>query len=103
MTLSLPLGTRFVVPTTGTKKYTAVIPLPDGKRRRVGFGHRDYQQYRDAVPRALGGGQWSLADHLDSFRRADYRRRHGAQKCEDGTPCVERLYSPAWFSYHFLW
>ena len=54
-------------------------------------------------PRRWGGGRWSQNDHGDSRRRADYRRRHGAQRCEDGTPCVERLYSPAWFSYNFLW
>ena len=103
MTPNLPPGVRFSVPNTGSKKYTAVIPLPDGKSRRVSFGHRDYQQYRDRVPQALGGGRWSQNDHGDSRRRADYRRRHGAQRCEDGTPCVERLYSPAWFSYNFLW
>ena len=103
MTPSLPPGVRFIVPSTGSKKYTAVIPLPDGKSRRVSFGHREYQQYRDRVPQALGGGRWSQNDHGDSRRRADYRRRHGAQRCEDGTPCVERLYSPARFSYNFLW
>ena len=99
----LPKGTRFIVPRTGKKKYTAVVPLAKGKVRRVGFGHRDYQHFKDRVPKNIGGGRWARKDHGDPARRASYRRRHGAQKCKDGTLCVKRRYSPAWFSYHFLW
>ena len=99
----LPQGTRFIVPRAGKKKYTAILPLPGGKSRRVSFGHRDYQQFKDQVPKAMGGGRWSRKDHGDRGRRTNYRRRHGAQKCGDGTLCIKRRYSPAWFSYYFLW
>ena len=95
----LPRGTRFEVPRTGTKKYVAV--LPGGER--VGFGHRDYEQYRDAVPKGQGGGRWAQKNHGDLARRASYRARHGGLRCASGERCVDRRFSPAWFSYHFLW
>lgn len=83
----------------GKKKYTAI--LPDGKR--VSFGHRDYQHYKDSVPKKLGGGIWSHKDHRDAQRRKSYRARHGALRCKNGEKCISKKYSPAWFSYHFLW
>lgn len=43
-TRGLPKGTKFVLG-PGKYKYTAI--LPGGKR--VNFGHRDYQHYRDSV------------------------------------------------------
>lgn len=93
----LPKETRFVAG-PGRKKYTAIV-----KGRRVSFGHRDYEHYRDAVPKRLGGGKWSHKDHRNTSRRANYRKRHGALRCKDGRRCVAVRYSPAWFSWHFLW
>lgn len=97
----LPEGTRFEVPAKGKKKYVAVIPVSGGTIR-VGFGHRDYQQYEDAVPVGMGGGRWSANNHYDEARRRSYRARHGGILC-GGVPCVGLPYSPAWFSYHYLW
>ena len=97
--MTLPRGTKFTVPRTGKHKYTASVP----GYGTVRFGHRDYEHYKDSVPRSLGGGQWSHRDHRDTRRRALYRARHGAQRCADGTPCVEKRFSPAWFSYRYLW
>lgn len=98
MTPTLPNGIKFVKG-PGKKKYTAL--LPNGKK--VHFGHRDYQQYKDSVPKRLGGGQWSHKDHRDPDRRKNYRKRHEGMRCKDGTKCITRKYSPAWFSYYFLW
>ena len=81
------------------KKYTAV--MKDGKR--VHFGDRRYQHYKDQVPVNMGGGQWTKSNHLDKKRRKNYRTRHGALLCKDGTNCITHKYSPAWFSYYFLW
>lgn len=101
---TLPKGTRFVVPRVGNKKYTAIIPQRGGTpERRVSFGHRAYQHYKDQVPKSMGGGLWSDKDHGDGARRASYRARHAGIKCKDGTPCIKKLYTPAWFSYYFLW
>lgn len=100
---ALPRGTRFVKPTSGTKKYTAIVPV--GKRsRRVSFGHRDYEHYKDAVPASLGGQKWTHKNHRNPSRRANYRKRHGSMRCKRSSQrCVDVKYSPAWFSYHFLW
>jgi len=94
----LPKGIKFQKG-PGKKKYTAI--LPNGKR--VHFGDRDYQQYKDSVPKRLGGGLWSSKDHLDPERRRNYRKRHGEMRCKDGEKCISKRYSPAWFSYYFLW
>lgn len=83
----------------GKHKYTAI--LPDGTR--VSFGHTDYQHYKDSVPVNLGGGIWKHMDHGDPSRRSSYKSRHGALKCKDGTLCIRKKYTPAWFSYYFLW
>lgn len=90
---------RFEVPKKGKHKYVAI--LPNGKRVR--FGHRDYEHYKDQVPKRQGGGRWSHKDHGDAKRRKSYRARHGGLKCKDGRRCIDVKYSPAWFSYHYLW
>jgi hypothetical protein len=84
---------------SGTHKYTAI--LPDG--RRVHFGHVDYQHYKDSVPVAQGGGVWKHLNHLDPKRRKNYRTRHAGMVCKNGVQCISIKYSPAWFSYYFLW
>jgi len=99
----LPKGTEFTVPRRGTKKYTAAIPQRGGTVKRVSFGHRGYEHYRDQVPKQMGGGRWARRDHNDKERRRRYRARHGGMKCKDGRACVTKRYSPAWFSWHFLW
>lgn len=91
-------GVRFVVPKTGNKKYTAI--LPSGKR--VSFGDRRYQHYKDSVPKRLGGGKWSRLDHMDTDRRNRYRKRHS--KVMSGNKVAKNIkYTPAWFSWHYLW
>lgn len=95
---SLPRGTKFEKG-PGRYKYTAI--LPDGKR--VNFGHRDYQHFRDRVPKNKGGKLWSHKDHNDKDRMENYRSRHRGVKTRANTPAYKKKYSPSWFSYHFLW
>lgn len=94
----LPRGTRFV---RGPRRYKYTAILPDGEK--VNFGHRDYEHYRDSVPRLLGGGLWSHLDHGDKRRRSNYRSRHSGVRTGSGQRAYMQRYSPAWFSYHFLW
>ena len=97
--IKLPKGIKFQKG-PGKKKYTAI--LPDG--RRVHFGHRDYEHYKDSVPTRMGGGIWSHKNHLDKTRRRNYRNRHGGMMCKkQQKKCISIKYSPAWFSYYFLW
>lgn len=98
MTPSLPKSIRFHLGPKD-KKYTAI--LPNGKL--VHFGHKSYQQYKDQVPKKLGGGLWTSKNHLDPVRRKNYRSRHSGIMCKDGSRCIDTRYSPAWFSYYFLW
>jgi hypothetical protein len=98
----LPNGTRFEVSTVGNHKYTAILPTPNGTRR-VHFGNRKYEHFQDSVPASLGGQKWSFKNHGDFKRRKSYRTRAANQKCKTGEKCVNRPYSAAWFSYHFLW
>lgn len=88
----LPPGTRFVKG-PGFKKYTAIIP----DHGRVSFGDKRYQQFKDSVPKRLGGGLYSNKDHGDAKRRLNYRRRHGAQGY------YKKPLTPAWFSWFYLW
>ena len=83
----------------GFKKYTAT--LVDGKK--INFGDKRYEHYKDSVPVSQGGGLWKKLDHKDSERRKNYRKRHSGMKCKNGVRCIDIEYSPAWFSYHFLW
>lgn len=98
MKQELPIGIKFMRG-PGNKKYTAI--MPDGAK--VHFGDTRYEQFEDRVPRALGGKLWSNKNHLDLERRDLYRRRHANIKNKDGKRSIDVLYSPAWFSYHFLW
>lgn len=83
----------------GNYKYTAI--LPSGKR--VSFGDRRYGHFKDRVPKSQGGGLWSRLDHGDAARRANYQQRHGGIITKNGRRAVTVKYSPAWFSYHYLW
>jgi hypothetical protein len=85
----------------GPKKYKYTAVLKDGKR--VNFGHSSYQQYKDSVPKSLGGGLWSHKDHNDSARRDNYRKRHGGVKTKSGKLAYKVELSPSWFSYNYLW
>ena len=94
----LPPGTRFEK-AAGIAKYVAA--LPDG--RRIAFGDSRYEHFRDAVPKSLGGKIWSSKDHLDTARRKAYRSRAEGQRTATGKRAIDVKFSPAWFSYHFLW
>jgi len=84
---------------TGDKKYKVILyqNIDDYYQQKswktVQFGAKGYQQYQDSTPLKL----YSSEDHLDESRRDNYRARHGAQGYQ------ENQYSPAWFSWNYLW
>lgn len=83
---------RFEKSSRKNKKYMVEV---DGKK--VHFGDTRYQHYKDKI------GLYSHLDHLDKERRRRYRTRHSNIILSDGIPAYKRKYSPAWFSYHYLW
>lgn len=98
---TLPKGTYFEKG-PGRYKYTAFIPK-NKSYKKVNFGHKDYEHFKDSVPKSLGGGIWSHKDHSDKKRRENYRARHSGILNKEGNPAYKDRYSPSWFSYHYLW
>ncbi len=80
---------RFEVPQGGFKKYVAVLVDGHGKKKRVPFGDRRYEQFRDRI------GHYAHLDHGDARRRRSYRARHAGEE--------RRKYSPGWFAWTYLW
>jgi hypothetical protein len=84
---------RFRKSKTKNKKYDALIQNKrNDKIYIIPFGHPDYQQYRDST----GLGLYSNLDHNDKARRALFRLRHRVNY-------DNKYYSPAYFSWNFLW
>jgi len=75
------------------KKYTAVIQnKKNDKTYKISFGDKRYQHYNDST----GLGLFSHLDHNDKARRALFRLRHRVNYNKNE-------YSPAYFSWNFLW
>lgn len=92
-------GIRFIKSPKKSKKYRAI--LPNGSK--VDFGSSSFQHFKDSVPKSQGGGIWSHMDHNDKERRKNYRKRHSAIRLKDGSRAIDKIYSPAFFSYYLLW
>ncbi len=78
---------------TGNKKYKVVIYKSKKKWKTIQFGDNRYEQYRDSTPLKL----YSHLDHLDKKRRKNYKARHGKKGFQN------IKYTPAWFSWNYLW
>lgn len=75
------------------KKYTAIIRnKTTGRKKKINFGASDMEQYKDST----GLGLYSSKDHGDKKRRDNYRKRHKTYYSPDH-------YSPAFFSWKYLW
>ena len=83
----------------GDYKYKAYVLKDNGERLIVDFGDKHYSQYKDQTPLQL----YKDLNHLDEKRRLRYRKRHGGIYTKDGVLAYKVKYSPAWFSWHFLW
>jgi hypothetical protein len=83
---------RFEKSKAKNKKYVAIlINKATGREKRINFGDKRYQQYKDST----GLGLYSHLNHNDPKRRANYRKRHGANSLAP--------YSANYFSYYYLW
>ena len=75
------------------KKYTAFIKNKKNDRIiKIHFGDNRYEHFKDTT----GLGLFSKKDHMDLSRRRRYRARHSVY-------LNEKEYSPAYFSWHYLW
>ena len=84
---------KFVKSEAKHKKYTAIIKnKKNDKEIKINFGDTRYEHYEDKTPLKLN----SNLDHDDKERRKKFRARHkGFIK--------KGYYSPAYFSYKYLW
>ncbi len=87
------------------KKYDALISADTWNTYRadkttkpvsVSFGALGYEHYKDKI------GNFSYYDHNDKSRRAQYRARH-SKILNHGVPSYKIHFTPAWFSWHYLW
>lgn len=84
--------TGFEVSKRKHKKYTAlVLNTKTNRIKRIHFGDRRYQHYRDRTPLK----KFQHLDHLDRKRRIRFRKRF--QKMS------QREFSPAYFALKYLW
>lgn len=66
----------FEISENPNKKYDAILIHQKTKKvKRVSFGARDYQHFKDKT----GLGLYSHLDHNDPERRRLYKNRHGAE------------------------
>lgn len=72
------------------KKYAVIIQNKEGKHRIINFGAIGYEHYKDKTGLNL------YKDHNDIERRKKYRLRHS-------TYYNPKYYSPAFFSWNYLW
>jgi len=76
------------------KKYDGILEHKKTKLKKyIPFGAVGYQQYKDSTGLKL----YTDMDHLDDTRRKSYRARHAANGYE------KVKYSPAYFSFNYLW
>lgn len=74
------------------KKYTAILRnKKTGQTKQVHFGSSKYEHWKDTT----GLGEFSHKNHNDAQRRKHFRARMG--------DFAKKKYSPAYFSYHYLW
>ena len=78
---------------TKNKKYDALIQhKTTDKKFVIPFGDNRYSHYNDST----GLGLYSELNHNDKVRRALYRARHSVFY-------DSKFYSPAYFSWKYLW
>lgn len=87
-------GIEFRKSTRDGKKYMA---RKVGTKKWVHFGQRGAPQFHDRI------GEYSDSDHHNSLRRKRYRDRHKAILTSSGKPAYRIKYSPAYYSYYYLW
>lgn len=82
---------RFEVSQTKNKKYDAILRHTTGRIKRIPFGDKRYEHFRDST----GLGIYSNLDHGDRKRQINYLKRHANTS--------DNLYSSSYFSANYLW
>lgn len=82
---------RFEISEQKNKKYNAILRHTNGHLKKIPFGDKRYEQFRDST----GLGIYSNLDHGDRKRQINYLKRHEKTR--------HNLYSSSYFSANYLW
>ena len=77
-------------------KYSVYVKK-NGKIRKINFGNRKYQQYRDK------GGHYKHLNHGDKERRDRYLKRAKGIKNKEGKLTWKDRNTSNYWSVHYLW
>lgn len=90
---------------TGIKKYTAYVQNKETKKiRKISFGQKNYQQYKDRTPLKL----YSKYNHNTLKRMQNYYMRHSGIKNRNEAIKYEKIknnlyYNAKILSHIYLW
>jgi len=82
---------------TKSKVKYFVYVKKDGKVKKIGFGHKDYQHFKDKI------GSYSSLDHNDEERRKKYLKRAKGIKNKKGELTWKDKNTANWWAVHKLW
>lgn len=74
-----------------------VYVMRNGKKKKVGFGHKDYQHFKDKL------GHYSNLDHNDPERRKKYLSRAKGIKNKKGELTWKNKNYANYYAVKFLW
>ena len=79
----------------GIKKYTAYVKNKETKEiRKINFGQKNYQQYKDRTPLKL----YSKDDHNTLKRMQNYYMRHSGTKNRKEAIKLEKIKSKGYYN-----
>lgn len=82
---------------TKSKSKYFVYVMKDGKVKKIGFGMKGMQQFKDKI------GYYKSLDHGDPVRRKSYLARAKGIKNKKGELTWKDKNSANWWSVHKLW
>ena len=85
--------------TTSSKHKYFVHVKADNKKgyKKIGFGHKDYQHYKDKL------GEYSNLNHLDKNRRRNYLSRAKGIRDKQGNLTWQNKNSSNYYAVKYLW
>lgn len=82
---------------TKSKSKYFVYVMKDGKVKKIGFGMKGMQQFKDKI------GYYKSLDHGDPVRRKSYLARAKGIKDKQGNLTWKDKNSANWWAVHKLW
>lgn len=88
------------------KRFTAKIYENNNLIKTTNFGQPKYYNNKRTITyydyKNLKNTPKKLNLYMEK-KRINYRKRHKEIYTKNNERAIDKLFSPAWFSYHFLW